>query len=285
MHLYDIEARTFVLHDEIVELTVFDLGGFNYWMKISGNKGSLVGRSVTEDLAPVFNFEYLSFIFNVFEEAGSARSWLLRVKDKPTLERVQQGVMQATWEHLNRVKWTTKSDAEQEYLINTLNDMELTDAPADEEEEESEDDDSDVGRQSEHYDSDESDDDVEVRDKDGNVNSLLAVGAKNDRSFVVRGSKIGVFKHTEDNHLEFATTISKVQNSKGKLFSPTKVMLHASDRNLILQDPNSANSVYRMDLETGKVVDEWKVHDDIGIKTFAPEEVGFATGFVTGDMS
>jgi len=102
---------------------------------------------------------------------------------------------------------------------------------------------------------------------------LLAVGAKHDRSFVVRGSKIGVFKHTEDNHLEFATNISKVQTPKGKLFSPKKVMLHASDRNLILQDPGNSNAVYRMDLETGKVVDEWKIHDDIPINVFAPEEV------------
>jgi hypothetical protein len=28
-----------------------------------------------------------------------------------------------------------------------------------------------------------------------------------------------------------------------------------------------------MDLETGKVVDEWKVHEDIPINVFAPEEV------------
>jgi len=171
LHLYDTEARTFVLHDDTIELTIFDLGGYNYWLKIAGNKGALVGRSVTDDLAPVFNFEYLSFIFNVFEEGGSARSWLLRVKDQNVLDRVQQGVMQGLWEHQNRAKWSKNSEAEQQYLIDTLNDLELTDAPADEEEEESEDEDSDGGLQSEHYDSDESADDVEVRDKDGNVNS------------------------------------------------------------------------------------------------------------------
>jgi len=36
-------------------------------------------------------------------------------------------------------------------------------------------------------------------------NSLLAVGSK-DRSFVVKGNKIGVFKHDGDE-LEFSTTI------------------------------------------------------------------------------
>jgi hypothetical protein len=28
-----------------------------------------------------------------------------------------------------------------------------------------------------------------------------------------------------------------------------------------------------MDLEYGKIVDEWKVHDDIPVNTFAPEKV------------
>jgi hypothetical protein len=200
---------------------------------------------------------------------------LLRVRDQPTLDKVQQGVMQALWEHENRAKWSKVSEAEQNYLLETLNDLELTDAPAGEEEPEEESDEEEIDRgrvRSESYDSDE-DADVEVRDKDGNVNSLLAVGAKHDRSFVVRGSKIGVFKHNEDNELEFATNISKVQTPKGKLFSPKKVMLHMSDRNMVLQDPSNSNAVYRMDLETGKVVDEWKVHEDIPINVFAPEEV------------
>jgi len=32
-------------------------------------------------------------------------------------------------------------------------------------------------------------------------NSALAVGYKSDRSFVVRGDKIGVFRHTDDDNL------------------------------------------------------------------------------------
>lgn len=277
LHLYDIESRSFVQKEDLVEIVVFDLGNFNYWLKIQNNTGSIVGRGVTDDLAPVFNFEYLSFIFNVYEEGGSAVSWLLRVKDQPTLDKVQQGVMQALWEHENRTKWSKVSKAEQDYLIETLNDLELEDAPPEEQEPEEESDEEEVAPRtrvrSESYDSDEDEDDLQVRDKDGNVNSLLAVGAKHDRSFVVRGSKIGVFKHNENNELEFATNISKVATPGGKLFSPKKVMLHMSDRNMVLQDPTNSNAVYRMDLETGKVVDEWKVHEDIPINVFAPEEV------------
>lgn len=50
-------------------------------------------------------------------------------------------------------------------------------------------------------------------------------------------------------------------------------MLHGEDSSMILQNKNDLNSLYRMDLEYGKVVDEWKVHDDIPINVFAPESV------------
>lgn len=50
-------------------------------------------------------------------------------------------------------------------------------------------------------------------------------------------------------------------------------MLHGEDSSMILQNANEPNSLYRMDLEYGKVVDEWKIHDDIPVTTFAPEKV------------
>ena len=48
------------------------------------------------------------------------------------------------------------------------------------------------------------DEEYDAPDRIGGVdakNSALAVGYKSDRSFVVRGDKIGVFKHTADDSL------------------------------------------------------------------------------------
>jgi hypothetical protein len=180
--------------------------------------------------------------------------------------------MQALWEQLNEIKWNKSKEEERDYVLEAFQDLAMDEAPEGEgEEEEEEEVVEDDGQRSEHYDSDEEEDDVVTRDDDGNVNSQLAVGYKHDRSFVVRGSKIGVFKHTPNNNLEFSTNISKVETPKGKLFSPKKVMLHAEDTNMILQNEADPNSLYRMDLEYGKIVDEWKVHDDIPVNTFAPE--------------
>lgn len=276
LHFFDFESGTFVLQDSEVVATVSETGDWQYWLQISGKDREWLGQPVIADINPVFNFEYLSFIFNHYAEDGSAYSWLLRFKDQPTEERFQEGLMQALWEQLNETKWTKQKEDERDYVLDAFQDLTMEDAPegAEEEAEEGEEaEEEDDGQRSEHYDSDEEYDDVVVHPRDEHVNSQLAVGYKHDRSFVVRGSKIGVFKHTPNNNLEFSTNISKVETPKGKLFSPKKVMLHAEDSNMILQNGDNPNSLYRMDLEYGKVVDEWKVHDDIPVTTFGPESV------------
>lgn len=273
LHMFDFESSSFILQDPSVIATVHETGDWQYWLQITGAEKEWLGQKVVADLNPVFNFEYLSFIFNHYTEDGSAYSWLLRFQNQETEERFQDGLMRALWEQLNETKWKKIDKDDQQYVLDAFQDLTMEDAPPEEEEEEEEAEAENDGQKSEHYDSDESEDDVVTRDEDGNVNSQLAVGYKHDRSFVVRGSKIGVFKHTPNNNLEFSTNISKVMTPKGALFSPKKVMLHAEDSNMILQNENNPNSLYRMDLEYGKVVDEWKVHDDIGIKSFAPEKV------------
>ncbi|CZR57594.1 related to C.cardunculus cypro4 protein [Phialocephala subalpina] len=271
LHLFDFQSGAFILQDPNVKATVSEVGNWQYYLQITSDKKDWLGQEVIADINPVFNFEYLSFIFNAYAPTGDAYSWLLRFKDQETETRFQEGLMQALWEQLNEQKWLKSKVDEREYVLEAFQDLTMDDAPPEEEEEYEVEEPEDDGQQSEHYDSDEDEDDVVTRDDDGNVNSQLAVGYKHDRSFVVRGSKIGVFKHTPNNNLEFSTNISKVETPEGKLFSPKKVMLHAEDTNMILQNEANPNSLYRMDLEYGKIVDEWKVHDDIQVNTFAPE--------------
>lgn len=280
LHFFDFPSGAFVLQDPSVTATVTETGDWQYWLSVTGtDQRNWLGIPVIADINPVFNFEYLSFIFNQFSEDGSAYSWLLRFKDEKVLERFQEGLLRALWEQLNEIKWTKVKDVERDYVAEAFNDIAMEDAPPLEEgeeeteesasEDEEEDDDS---PRSEHYDSDEEADDYETQPRGGkDVNSAIAVGYKHDRSFVVRGSKIGVFKHTPNNKLEFSTNISKVETPSGKLFSPKKVMLHNEDNNMILQNDSDPNKLYRMDLEYGKVVDEWQVHEDIPAITFAPE--------------
>ncbi|KAL7619719.1 Vacuolar import and degradation protein 27 [Parahypoxylon ruwenzoriense] len=278
LHFFDFPSGAFVLQDSSVTAQVSDIGKWNYWMQIASKDRDWLGIPVVADINPVFNFEYLSFIFNQFAEDGSAYSWLLRFKDNKTLERFQDGLMRALWEQLNEIKWTKVKEQERQYVLDAFEDLRMEDAPIKEEEEEeeeakaeeSEPEETEAPR-GEHYDSDEEQEDVETQPQDSYTNSALAVGYTQDRSYVVRGPKIGVFKSNRDNHLEFSTNISKVDTPAGKSFVPKKIMLHNEDRNLILQNDTDPNKLYRMDLEYGKVVDEWNVHDDIPVVTFAPE--------------
>jgi hypothetical protein len=272
LHFYDFQSGAFVQQDDSVTATVSEVGKWDYWLQIDGQEKDWVGMPILADMNPVFNFEFLSFIFNQFLPDGTACSWLLRFKDQVTMENFQEQLLRSLWEQLNETKWEKVKEKDKEYVIDAFADLNMEDAPEDEPEEQEEEEEEDEPVRSEHYDSDEEDDDVDSKPAgDGTVNSQLAVGYKHDRSFVVRGSKIGVFRHTPSNKLEFATNISRVETPKGKLFSPKKVMLHNEDRNMILQHDTDPNKLYRMDLEYGKVVDEWNVHDDIPVLNIAPE--------------
>ena len=94
------------------------------------------------------------------------------------------------------------------------------------------------------------------KDGDESKNSQLAVGYKNQRSFVIRGDRIGVFKHGDED-LEFSTSINNITTPKGEIFSPAKVMLHDQDTSMIMFNPDKPNNLYNLDLEYGKIVDEW----------------------------
>ena len=62
----------------------------------------------------------------------------------------------------------------------------------------------------------------------GAKNSQLAVGFKGDRSYVVRGNNIGVFKHSGDqDQVKYYATIGNIADPKGKKFNPKKVPVPA----------------------------------------------------------
>ena len=47
-------------------------------------------------------------------------------------------------------------------------------------------------------------------------------------------------------------------------------MLHDQDTKLILMNPNERHSLYSMDIDRGKIVEEWKVHDDVNVDFIGP---------------
>ncbi|PRP79068.1 vacuolar import and degradation protein [Planoprotostelium fungivorum] len=97
-------------------------------------------------------------------------------------------------------------------------------------------------------------------------NQLLTVGGKNDRTFVSRGSRIGVFKNDE-NDVEFVSTIDRLKTPDGKYFSPKRMMLHKEEKSMLFLPGEVKGStpsnkvVYKMDLERPDIVEEWNLGD------------------------
>jgi hypothetical protein len=82
--------------------------------------------------------------------------------------------------------------------------------------------------------------------------SLLTARRSSDRSYVVRGSHIGVFSpSSQGKGLRYDATFD-VQTPNNKLaFSPTKSMLHKQDEKLLLLHPEEKNKIFCVDLERG----------------------------------
>lgn len=81
----------------------------------------------------------------------------------------------------------------------------------------------------------EGDDELPEGLANGDKNSQLAVGFKGDRSYVVRGNNIGVFRHSGDQDVKYYATIGNIANPKGVKFNPKKVPRSLA-RNVTLSD-------------------------------------------------
>lgn len=268
LYLYDAVSEQFVLQDNAVSAKVVKTAKYTFWLTVENPSRKWLGQPVESEMNATFNNEHSSFIWNYHEESGRAYSWLLRFGDKAAETTFREGFGKAMWETLNEASWEkTKADEQQYMLTAYQDDVEMEDAEgserseADESEEESETDDDDKGEE------------LISTKTEGNsaFNSQLAVGYKHDRSFVVRGDQIGVFKHTDDDRLQFATTINKIQTPGGKSFNPEKVMLHEEDSAMVLMDPNNKHAAYKMDLEYGKVVEEWQLNENVPVRNLVAD--------------
>ncbi|KAJ6236836.1 vacuolar import and degradation protein [Anaeramoeba flamelloides] len=102
------------------------------------------------------------------------------------------------------------------------------------------------------------------------TNKHLAVGTNSDRSFVLRGNRMGVFKHG-GNTAEYLHTIQGISDLEGNDFVPSKLMLHQQDTSALFLNPKAQNTVFKMDIERGEVVESYLGNKDIPINTIFPE--------------
>ena len=127
------------------------------------------------------------------------------------------------WEGKNKVSYAKAKADEQKYIQAAYEDEDVEMKDGEEEEvpeaEEGEEEEEEESEQEEDEEEEESE--TESFGK-GAKNEQLAVGYKNDLSFVGRGDMIGVFAHKNDK-FKFRTAIDRVKDLDGKAFTPKKV--------------------------------------------------------------
>ncbi|KAF8558941.1 VID27-domain-containing protein [Imleria badia] len=272
--VWDLEADGFVsAHDETLDAKIIERtsDNYNYWVAATCDEGDLIMHKIASDMNPRWSHQTHSLTWN-YNLGGTYGSWAFQFTSPEGYESFKAAFTRAAWETLHRVPWTKIKPDEQAYVMSSnFEDVEMHD-PADEEGDEEE--------VLSELDPDEEPSDEEEEEEDtysiprvsGERNSMLTVGYKGDRSYVVRGNNIGVFSHTGDNQVKYFATISKVSTTKGKEFKPREVvMLHDQDTKMILMNPSDPHSLYNMDIERGKVVEEWKVHEDVTVDHMAPD--------------
>ncbi|ORY06086.1 Vid27 family protein [Basidiobolus meristosporus CBS 931.73] len=269
LYLFSISHNTFLLEASEAFVNLIEVNQYEYWLSIQSDGRPYISQPVGSDMNPVFSNEHHSFIWCFTDNNGSVYSWSLKFIDTHEEQTFIESFSRCMYETLNRQSFSRVKSDDQKYITEAYQeDTEMVDAFSESEQE------------SDRSEDDGDDDDEEEEEsavkfvpsnKSAESNSQLAVGCKHDRSFVVRGNKIGVFKHTGDDQLEFSTTINNVSTPNGKMFAPSKVMLHEEDSSMVLLNPKDSHSLYKMDLEYGKVVEEWPVHEYIECSNFMPD--------------
>jgi len=103
----------------------------------------------------------------------------------------------------------------------------------------------------------------------GKITTLVA-GMNKAVAFAACGGQLGMYKHTDDGELEYLNRIRAVKDKDGEAFTPAALQLHQSDRKLLMLDADKKDRVYNLDIETGKVTDEWFAKEGTTFASLAP---------------
>ncbi|CAK5262685.1 unnamed protein product [Mycena citricolor] len=274
LFFWDSDIAEFVEHGQVVA-RILRGESFESWLTASNEDGQLLAHKIRTEMNQRWTSKMRSFTWNHMGDDGNMTSWVMRFGSLEDYEPFLQTFTQALWETLYQTAWAKAKPDEQSYVMSANEDVDMPDVSDDEEDEDQihselgADEPSDS--EDEETEEEEEDDEDNPRPADGEHNSQLTVGYKGDRSYVVRGSKIGFFTRGSDFNMKYGGTIDKLTTPKGKEFRPSKVMLHDQDTKMVLKNPLDPHSLYSLDLERGKIVEEWKVHDDIQVDHIAPE--------------
>ncbi|KAJ3736290.1 VID27 cytoplasmic protein-domain-containing protein [Lentinula guzmanii] len=274
VELYHWEGEQGFINQGIFAAHIVKTGQYSYVLCASTDADILLEHECNSSMNPKFNPRMRSVTWNHVEEGQDVTSWLFAFPSEEEYSKFCTIYLQCGWETLNQIPFDKIKEEDKKYVLSSTNeDVEMQDIEDEEEDEEEVLSELDPDEESESDEDEDYDDEEEPRQPEGDSNSQLTVGYRRDNAFVVRGNNIGVFRHDSDNGtMKYAGTISKISTPKGQVFKPENIMLHEQDSKMVMMNPANPHSLYQADIEYGKVVEEWKVHDDITVSHIAPTD-------------
>ncbi|KAH3660279.1 hypothetical protein OGAPHI_006865 [Ogataea philodendri] len=267
--MYDETEQDYVLKAEAATVKILQTGLWMFSLDVSAPalKNSPVATVISNSIDPVFDFGSLSFTFNV-DTAQSVLTWAFQFASRELYESFQQSFTQCLYEATNKTSWVKLKNDEQDFLIDSIRNLNIDEMDVDSESDESEDEESYKFKDGKLFLSDDEDEDDEngllKRFNAGGVNSGMKMAYKDNLAFVSRGNKLGVFKMGSEAKPVFSTAIENISSAskKGKAINPGNMMLQKGDTVMIIQDKDNKDNLYKMDLEYGKVVEDWQFKKD-----------------------
>ncbi|GJE84223.1 VID27 cytoplasmic protein [Phanerochaete sordida] len=277
LHLFDVDAYSFQYQHEVIAQIVRQVGGspFQYSLCLWHEDNMVLLHRIDSDMNQKWAVTTHSLTWNSDAGSGRPTSWCIALNKEEEYAPFKQAFTRAMWESLHEESWAKAKADEQTYVMNAQEDedveMKDVEQESDEEEEVADELEKEEDQSEEEEEDELQDDEDEPRLPPGAKNSQLTVGYKGDRSYVVRGNNIGVFSHTGDQ-VKYYATISKIAAPRGnRSINPKQIMLHDQDTKMVVMDEAAPNSLFHLDIERGKIVEEWKVNDNIPVRHIAPD--------------
>jgi hypothetical protein len=110
LRLFDFDIQFFIIQASRVPITVSGQEYGQSWLQIVDTDKEWLQQPISADMHPVFNFEYLSFIFDHSEDS-SAHSWLLRFRDLKDIIDYQECLTCLLRKQAHETQWTSQQKA------------------------------------------------------------------------------------------------------------------------------------------------------------------------------
>ncbi|CCK70768.1 Vid27p KNAG_0F00990 [Huiozyma naganishii CBS 8797] len=276
LHLFDPIQELFILQEQPINVSLIETGKYQYWLSMEGKEIRL-GTNVSPNVNPTLDDNKLGFIFNYTFE-NITLSYMLKFLSVSEYKSFKMEWTSCLWMFLNREPWEKVSEMERQYIVNAestnlikdldeilgFGDDARRESAEDEDTESSEEEEEEKGHKKRSVLISSESFGETPSSKSSSGNKSLTVSYRNNRSYILRGDKIGVFKTVDDDDdsgLEFVSVIKNVSNADGKKIDPKNPMMYMEDRSIILSDDKNLNRLYKLDIERGKVIEEWGTGD------------------------